>query len=99
MPFSVCNGPGTFQSYINNALWDYLNVFCSAYLDDILIYSNNPSKYTKHVRKVLQRLREAGLYINLKKCEFLVIKVKYLKLIITTKGVYIDPKKVCIITK
>ncbi|OCK93800.1 uncharacterized protein K441DRAFT_564119, partial [Cenococcum geophilum 1.58] len=71
----------------------YLNDFYSAYLDNILIYSNNPFKYTKH------RLREAGLYINLKKYEFLVIKVKYLKLIITTKGVRIDPKKVHIITK
>ena len=49
MPFSVYNGPGTFQSYINNALQDYLNDFYSAYLDNILIYSNNPFKYTKHV--------------------------------------------------
>ena len=40
-----------------------------------------------------------GLYINLKKYKFLVIEVKYLKLIITTKGIYIDPKKVYIITK
>ncbi|OCK96627.1 uncharacterized protein K441DRAFT_551652, partial [Cenococcum geophilum 1.58] len=72
---------------------DYLNNFYSAYLDDILIYSNNPFKYTKY------RLRDAGLYINLKKYKFLVTEVKYLKLIITTKGVYIDPKKVRIITK
>jgi len=97
MPFGVYNGPGSFQSYINNALWDYLDDFCSAYLDDILIYSDDPSKYTEHVRKVLQRLRDAGLYINLKKCEFLVIEVKYLRLIITIKGVRMDPKKVCII--
>ncbi|OCK87168.1 uncharacterized protein K441DRAFT_595419, partial [Cenococcum geophilum 1.58] len=46
---------------------DYLNNFCSAYLDNILIYSNNPFKYTKY------RLRDVGLYINLKKCKFLVI--------------------------
>ncbi|OCK95249.1 uncharacterized protein K441DRAFT_505911, partial [Cenococcum geophilum 1.58] len=70
---------------------DYLNDFYSAYLDNILIYSNNPSKYTEH------RLRDARLYINLKKYEFLVIEVKYLKLIITTKGIRIDPKKVYII--
>jgi len=42
---------------------------------------------------------DIGLYINLKKCKFSVIEVKYLKLIVTTKGVYIDPKKVYIITK
>jgi len=99
MPFGVCNGPGAFQSYINNALWDYLDDFCSTYLDDILIYSDDPFKHTKHVQKVLQRLREAGLYIDLKKCEFLVIEVKYLRLIVTTKGVRMDPKKVRIIAK
>ncbi|OCK92537.1 uncharacterized protein K441DRAFT_570493, partial [Cenococcum geophilum 1.58] len=72
---------------------DYLNNFCSTYLDDILIYNNNPFKHTKY------RLRDVELYINLKKYKFLVIKVKYLKLIITIKGVHIDPKKVRIITK
>ncbi|OCK87169.1 uncharacterized protein K441DRAFT_595503, partial [Cenococcum geophilum 1.58] len=72
---------------------DYLNNFYSAYLDDILIYNNNPFKHTKY------RLRDTGPYINLKKCKFLVIEVKYLKLIITTKGVRMDPKKVYIITK
>ncbi|OCK94772.1 uncharacterized protein K441DRAFT_560060, partial [Cenococcum geophilum 1.58] len=71
----------------------YFNNFYSAYLGDILIYSNNPFKYTKH------RLRDVGLYINLKKYKFLVIKVKYLKLIIITKSVRIDPKKIYIITK
>ena len=49
LPFGICNGPGSFQSYINNALQDYLNNFCSAYMDDILIYSNNPFKHTEHV--------------------------------------------------
>ena len=69
------------------------------YLDNVLIYSNNPSKYTKHVQKVIQRLRDVGLYANIKKCDFLVKEVKYLRLIISTKGVRIDPKKIRIITK
>ncbi|OCK98236.1 uncharacterized protein K441DRAFT_544545, partial [Cenococcum geophilum 1.58] len=72
---------------------DYLNDFYFAYLDNILIYSNNPFKHTKHC------LRDIELYINLKKYKFLVIELKYLKLIITTKGICIDPKKVYIITK
>jgi hypothetical protein len=45
------------------------------------------------------RANSVTLYINLKKYEFLVTKVKYFKLIITTKGVCIDPKKIYIITK
>ena len=41
---------------MNDILIDYLDDFCTAYLDDILIYSNNPAEYEEHVRKVLIRL-------------------------------------------
>ena len=54
---------------MNDVLFDYLDDFCSAYLDDILIYSNNELEHQEHVSKVLQRLRDAGLQIDLKKYE------------------------------
>jgi hypothetical protein len=37
MPFGMCNAPGTFQTFINETLSEYLDDFCTAYLDDILI--------------------------------------------------------------
>jgi hypothetical protein len=46
---------------MNTTLIDYLDVFCIVYLDDILIYSDNELEHKEHVRKVLLRLREAGL--------------------------------------
>ena len=55
---------------MNDVLFDYLDDFYAAYLDDILIYSNNELEHEHHVRKVLERLRNASLQINLKKCEF-----------------------------
>ena len=39
-PFRLANAPSTFQKYINWAMRDYLDEFCSAYVDDILIYTN-----------------------------------------------------------
>ena len=56
MPFGLVNAPATFQSHINGALRDYLDVLCIAYLDDILIYSDNEEDHTEHVRKVLAKL-------------------------------------------
>ena len=41
LPFGLTNGPSSFQQYINKVLWDFLNDFCQAYLDDILIYSKS----------------------------------------------------------
>ena len=37
MSFGLCNAPSTFQNYINDVLHDYLDDFCTAYIDDILI--------------------------------------------------------------
>ena len=37
--FGLYNAPSTFQAFINDILREYLDVFCFAYLDDILIYS------------------------------------------------------------
>ena len=66
----LTNGPATYQRYMNDILFDYLDVFCTAYLDDILIYSEDPLMHKEHVRKVLERLRKAGLQVDIKKSEF-----------------------------
>jgi hypothetical protein len=70
MPFGLTNAPATWQQYINHVLHKYLDVFCTAFLDDILIYSENESDHFKHVNKVLQALREANLFLDVDKCEF-----------------------------
>jgi hypothetical protein len=55
--FDLINISATFQVYINEALKDYLNIFCIAYIDDICIYNKFIEKYEKYVRLVLERLR------------------------------------------
>ena len=67
MPFSLCNGPTTFQRFINEVLFDILDNFCTAYADNILIYSDDLSQHEGHVKKVLARLRAAGLQADIKK--------------------------------
>jgi hypothetical protein len=94
MPFGLTGAPATFQRFINDSLRDYLDQFCSAYLDDILIYSKTREEHEEHVRKVLQRLREAGLYAKLSKCEFFVTETKFLGLIVGRDGFKMDPEKV-----
>ena len=94
MPFGLCNAPSTFQAFINDTLREHLDVFCSAYLDDILVYSNTKEEHIDHVRKVLDKLKRAGLYLDINKCQFHVTEVKYLGLIITTEGLKMDPKKI-----
>jgi predicted oxidoreductase len=79
---------------MNDVLFDYLDDFCTAYLDDILIYSDDPLEHQEHVKKVLQRLRDAGLQADIKKSEFSVKRTKYLGFIISTDGIEVDPDKI-----
>jgi hypothetical protein len=97
LPFGLTNGPATYQRYMNDVLFEYLDDFCSAYLDDILIYSDNELEHQQHVEKVLQRLRDAGLQADIKKCEFNVTKTKYLGFILSTDGIEVDPEKVSVV--
>jgi len=55
------NRLATYQRYINDILFNYLNEFCTAYLDNILIYLDNELKHQVHIKKVLERLRNIGL--------------------------------------
>ena len=57
IPFGLCNAPSTFQAFINEVLREYLDVFCSAYLDDILIYSDDEDNYVYYVSMVLEKLQ------------------------------------------
>ena len=90
MPFGVVNGPATFQGYINSVLREYLDLLCIAYLDDILIYSVDPTTHTEDVRKVLKRLLKHGLFVKLKKCVFSIPQISFLGFILTTEGVKMD---------
>jgi len=65
MPFGLTGAPGSFQSYINDILRTYLDIFCVVYLDDILIYSDTPEEHVQHVCLILKALQEHGLYIKL----------------------------------
>lgn len=93
MPFGLANAPSSFQNYINDTLREYLDEFCTAYIDDILIFSQTLEEHVNHVKQVLSRLEHAGLQIDIKKCEFHVQSVKFLGLIVTTDGIKMDPGK------
>jgi hypothetical protein len=97
MPFGVSNGPAIFQRFINNILLDCLDQFVTAFVDDLLIYSQNEAEHELHVKTVLARLREAGLQASISKCEFHVTETRYLGYILSTQGIKVDPVKTAII--
>jgi hypothetical protein len=55
---------------VNIVFCEYLDDFMVCYIDDIFIFWKNMENHERHVRLVLEKLQEIGLYAKLKKCEF-----------------------------
>src|ERR1700720_3235837 len=97
MPFGLTNAPATFQRFMNDIFSDLLDLFVVVYLDDILIYSEDPEQHVEHVREVLRRLRKNGLFLNPAKCDFHAETMEYLGFVLSPNGLSMDTAKVKVI--
>jgi hypothetical protein len=79
---------------MNGVFRDYLDKFVIVFLDDILVYSKSEEGHEKHLRMVLQVLRDHQLYAKLSKCSFYKGQIHYLGHIISKDGIVVDPKKI-----
>jgi hypothetical protein len=78
---------------------DCLDIYCIAYLDDIVVYSNTLEDHHIHDRAVLERLRDAGLYLKLSKCEFNEKRIGFVGFIVTPKRVEMEPVRIKTVTE
>jgi len=92
--FGLTNGPASWQRFMNENFFKFLDEFLSIYLDNILIFSKTLKEHRSYVRLVLKRLRDIGIQADIDKCEFHVQKTKFLSLIISTNGIEMDPEKI-----
>ena len=67
-------------------------------MDDILVHAPNQQSHDQQVRKVLKRLREAGVTLN-EKCEFNKKKIIFLGHVISPEGIAADPEKTMAVRK
>ena len=69
MPFRLNNALVTFQRLMNKVLRQYIGKFVQVYLDDVIIYSNNLNEYKRHIKAILEKIREANLKLKPSKCQ------------------------------
>ena len=94
MLFGVKNESEIFQQYINDMFHDFLDIFVTVYIDDILIYLFMISEHQKHVQMILEQLRDAELQCDILKCKFHISKVMYLSLIVSWNDIKMDLMKI-----
>ena len=99
MPFGVTNAPTIFQRLMNQIFSEELDTFVLVYLDDIFIFSNTLQEHIQHIRRTLERLREAKIYARLHKRESFRTKVEYLGSDVSPQGIKPSPNKVKIVVE
>jgi len=53
------------------------------YLNDIIIYLISEEEYREHIKWVLKRLYKEQMLVIIKKCEFFIRKIDFVRFIIT----------------
>jgi hypothetical protein len=94
MSFGLTNAPAYFMYLMNKVFMEHLDKFVVVLIDDILIFSKMEEEHEKHLRLVLEKHRLNKLYAKFSKCEFWLTEVTFLRHIISTRGVSVDPGKV-----
>src|SRR6201996_9105894 len=91
----LTNSPATFQHMMDDIFSDLIrSQKLIAYMDDILIYSNDLGEHQHTVREVLKRIRGHKLYLKGEKCFFEKSEIDFLGMIIRNGTVSMDPAKV-----
>ena len=94
MPFGLCNAPATFQRLMDRVYKGIAWKFVVVYLDDTNVYSKTFEDHLDHLKIVFQRIRDAGLKLNLDKCNFWMKSLPFLGHTISSKGIAPDPAKI-----
>ena len=94
MPFGLTNAPAAFTNLMQRVFLPYLDQFVVIFIDDILVYSKSEEEYKRHLRMVLQTLREHKLFTKFSKCEFWLKEIQFLGHIISDEGIRVDPSKI-----
>ncbi|KAK7605130.1 hypothetical protein V9T40_006988 [Parthenolecanium corni] len=92
LPFGTADSMQGFLAATRRALVG-TDSFIAAYVDDILVHSQNEEEHKKHLRIMFEKLHKANMTLNLNKCKFFQTEVKFLGFIINKDGLKPNPAK------
>lgn len=93
LPFGLSTSVASFIRGLNIVLGPRVVDFVFAYVDDLLIYSEDPDKHLCHLEQIFQKLREHGITVKLRKCLFARKQVDFLGLVLSSERISMDPNR------
>ena len=92
VPFGLAQAPAYFQNLMNKVLNG--PYFTLAYLDDVIIFSENAEQHLKHIQIDLTKLKQANLKLKKSKYAFFKKELHYLCHLLTTDGIKRQTEKI-----
>lgn len=93
LSFGLCNGPSTFQALADEVFQGMKWKDVVIYLDDILVFSKTKDEHLQKLRRVFERLRQAGLTLKPSKCTYARTEVNVLGHTVSEAGISPDEEK------
>ena len=94
VPFGLKNVGATYQRAATTLFHDMMHKDDEVYVDDMIVKSQNRVENLAALQRFFERIRRFRLRLNPKKCTFRVTSGKLLGLVVSEKGIKVDPKKI-----
>ena len=93
MPFGLKNAGATYQRLVNQMFKKQIGRNVKVYVDDMLVKSKKEEDHLDDLRETFNTLRQYNMKLNPSKCAFGVSSGKFLRFIVSQRGIEANPKK------
>ena len=94
MPFGFKNARETYQRLVNHMFRPQIRRNVKVYVDDMLVKSLDKGKHLDDLQETFDTLRQYKMKLNLSKCAFEVSFGKFLRFMVSQKGIEANLDKI-----
>ena len=94
MPFGLKNAGATYQRLVNHMFCPQIERNVEVYVDDMLVKSLDEEEHLDDLQEIFDTLRRFSMKLNPSKCVFRVSSEKFLRFMVSHRGIEANPEKI-----
>ena len=94
MPFGLKNAGATYQRLVNHMFFPQIERNVEVYVDDMLVKSLDEEEHLDDLQEIFDTLRRFSMKLNPNKCVFRVSLEKFLRFMVSHRGIEANPEKI-----